>query len=80
MIKSFVNAITSRKERLEKEREENLVKASKINQIVVLNGHQDCDESSAIWSVGDGKMARFTIGEVKRKRIELGLEQEEVFE
>ena len=50
--------------------------ARRNEQPIVVNGHLDCDESSAVWVTSNAKFARFTIGEVRRKREELEIENE----
>lgn len=50
--------------------------ARRNEQPIVVNGNLDCDESSAIWVTSNATFARFTIGEVRKKREELQLENE----
>ena len=50
--------------------------ARRNEQPIVVNGNLDCDESSAVWVTSNATFARFTIGEVRKKREELQLENE----
>lgn len=58
-------------------KEQILEEAARRNEIVVLDGHAGCDEAVGHYAVGDGKLARFTVGQVRAKRIELGLEEDD---
>jgi len=51
---------------------------AKTNQEpIVVRGHIECDETPAVWATSDGRLAWFTIGEVRKKREELFVENEQ---
>ena len=61
-----------------KTREERLLDVAKTNQEpIVVRGHIECDETPAVWATSDGRLAWFTIGEVRKKREELFVENEQ---
>ena len=50
--------------------------AKKGEEPIIVNGALGCDESQGVFVTSAGKFVRFNLGEVRRKRIELGLEEE----
>jgi len=64
-------------ERNKQTKEELLEDVARRNeQPIVVKGHLDCDESSAVWVTSNNTFVCFTVGEVRKKREELQLENE----
>ena len=59
------------KNRNNAKRQEMLEKAARLYDPIAVKGSRHSDSSDAVWNIGDGKTASFTIGEVKAKREEL---------
>ena len=64
-----------KKENFFEKRERELESAARKNEMLCLYGHKGCDAADAVWVLEDGRLARFTVGAVKKKRIELGLDE-----
>lgn len=72
--------VEERKRQLETKKTEKTVKydeledIARVNDCICVVGHLGCDEAVGTWVRTDGKLVRKTLGAVRAKRIELGLE------
>lgn len=66
--------LEERKSKTEQKKYDELEDVARRNDCIVLRGHKDCEYSVGVWAISAGKLVRYTVGAVKQKRIELGLE------
>ena len=91
-VKFWSFEIYAARQRLSKERAEQekaaktapvydeLTDVAQKNDCIRIKGHSRSDYSVGTWVRSDGKLAKYTLGEVRIRRIELGLEEENINE